>query len=174
MSIKHKEILQNLQNKKRIKVVFLVLYKTMWKSDTLFKKMQENIYFEPIILVCPDVSYGDKQTFEDMDDTSSYFKNLGYKTIDSYDKKESRWITLDEIEPDILFFTRPHKLTFYEYYENAYLNYLSCYIPYHHEIGDYGDNIAQYNQSFHNAMWKIFTPHECSKHNTPKCQDNFF
>lgn len=168
MTISHKLFIEKLKNKDKIRVVFLVLYKTMWKLDPIFKKMKDDPYFEAIILVCPDKSYGEEQMFRDMDETIQYFKDLQYNTISSYDKENNRWVLLEELKPDILFFTRPHNLTFKEYYEDAYMNYLTCYVPYHHEIGDYGDNISQYNQNFHNAIWKIFVPHNCSKNTYEK------
>ncbi|RXI28666.1 CDP-glycerol glycerophosphotransferase family protein [Aliarcobacter trophiarum] len=168
MTLNHKKLLERLKNKEKIRVVFLVLYKTMWKVDTIFKKMQDDPLFEPIMLVCPDKSYGEEQMFKDMDETFQYFKDLKYNTFYSYKKEENRWLLLEELNPDIIFFTRPHNLTKEEYYEKAYLNYLTCYVPYHHEVGDYGDNISQYNQNFHNAMWKIFVSHACSKNTFEK------
>nr|WP_252725700.1 CDP-glycerol glycerophosphotransferase family protein [Acinetobacter defluvii] len=42
------------------------------------------------------------------------------------------------------------------------MSYLSCYIPYNHDVGVFGGIVNQHNQLFHNAQWVIFTPHQCS------------
>lgn len=160
MQKKHKQLIVQIKGKEKIKVVFLAIHKSVWKVDPVFKKMLADSYFEPIILVCPYTAYGEERMWEDMKDTYAYFEEKGYPIISSYNK--DRWISLEEIKPDIVFFTNPHNLTRKEYYEDAYMNYLSCYVPYHHEVGSFGDNDAQHNQLFHNVIWHIFSAHEDS------------
>lgn len=161
MQVKHAELLQQLKGKKKIKVVFLAIHKSVWKVDPVFQKMLKDPFFEPEILVCPYTPYGEERMLEDLKQTYSYFIDKGYPVRKSL-KEDGLWYTLDEIKPDIVFFTNPHDLTRNEYYEDAYLNYLSCYVPYHHEVGSYGSNIGQYNQKIHNALWYIFASHKAS------------
>lgn len=161
-SRKHKKIINALKVRGRIKVIFLVIHGSVWKMDAVFKKMLVSPLFDPWILVCPYVSYGGERIWEDMRQAFEYFEGKGYPIISAYNEREQRWIGLGEIEPGIVFFTNPHNLTRKEYYQDAYLNYLSCYVPYHHEVGRYGGDGAQYNQGFHNAMWKIYVPHDDS------------
>lgn len=163
MQKKHKELLVGIKGKKKIKVVFLAIHKSMWKVDAVFQKMLADTYFEPIVLVCPYTAYGEERMWEDMRESLAYFKEKGYPTYSSYNEDAQRWIKLGEVAPDVVFFTNPHNLTHKEYYEEAYLNYLSCYVPYAYEVSQYAGNQAQYNQSFHNAIWKIFSAHDCSK-----------
>ncbi|HBI20968.1 MAG TPA: hypothetical protein DDY37_00005, partial [Legionella sp.] len=144
------------------RVVFLAIHKSVWKVDPVFKKMLADPYFDPIILVCPYTSFGDERMWEDLQLSLDYFSEKGYPTYSSYVETKDRWLALDELKPDIVFFTNPHNLTRREYYEDAYLNYLSCYVPYHHEVGSYGNNSAQYDQPFHNAMWRIYATHNDS------------
>ncbi|GAA5093737.1 CDP-glycerol glycerophosphotransferase family protein [Wohlfahrtiimonas larvae] len=122
--------------------------------------MLQDPYFEPIILVCPYVVYGEDSMHRDMADTYQYFHDKGYPVLSSYNADDQSWLKLEEISPDIIFFTNPHDLTRKEYYEDAYLNYLSCYVPYHHEVDN---EDVQYNQIFHNAMWIIFSTHLVSR-----------
>lgn len=157
MQNKHQELLQFLKGREKIKVVFLVIHKSVWKVDPVFRKMLNNPYFDPVILVCPYVQCGRERMLEDLQGCYRYFKGKGYPVISSYDEDNDKWMTLEEIKPDIVFFTNPHKLTRKEYYEDAYLNYLSCYVPYHHEVVN---NIEQYNQDFHVAQWKIFASND--------------
>lgn len=153
MQKKHKELLQQIKGKEKIKVVFLAIHKSVWKVDPVFQRMLNDPFFEPLIIVCPYTAYDENRMWQDMQECYEYFKEKGYPLLSSYDEGEQRWITLEEIRPDIVFFTNPHNLTRAEYYEDAYLNYLSCYVPYHHEVVN---NCEQFNQYFHYAQWKIF------------------
>jgi hypothetical protein len=136
MRKKHIELFQKIKNQDKIKIVFLVMHKSMWKVDPVFKKMLNDPFFELEILICPDTIYGEKQMLEDMEEAYDYFLEKKYPVKKSK-RDDDSWIKLDEINPDIVFFTRPHNSTHEEYYENAYLNYLSCYVPYGHSVSKY-------------------------------------
>lgn len=156
MQLKHAELLQQAKGKEKIKVVFLVIHKSIWKVDSVFQKMLKDPLFEPEILVCPYTPYGEERMLEDMSLAYDYFKEKGYPVQKSLNNDGS-WIKLEVLKPDLVFFTNPHDLTRKEYYEDAYLNYLSCYVPYHHEVVN---NIEQFDQVFHVAQWKIFSTHQ--------------
>lgn len=161
MQKKHIGFLKKIEGKDKIRVIFLAVHKSVWKIDPVFKNMLQDPFFELEILVCPYISYGEDRMLEDMEQTFNYFSEKNYP-VRKARKDDGSWIKLDEVKPDIVFFTNPHNLTLREYYEDAYLNYLSCYVPYHHEVGSYGGNIDQYDLPFHNAMWLIFSPHKYS------------
>lgn len=156
MQRKHQELLHQIKGKEKIKVVFLAIHKSVWKVDPVFQKMLNDPFFEPVIIVCPYTVYGEERMWQDMQECYEYFEEKGYPLLSSYHAEEQRWVTLEEIQPDIVFFTNPHNLTRKEYYEDAYLNYLSCYAGYGMPISKYENYQAQFNQVFHNAIWKIF------------------
>ncbi|QEY59415.1 hypothetical protein FXF61_09705 [Pseudomonas sp. C27(2019)] len=158
MQLKHAELLQQIKGKEKIKVVFLAIHKSVWKVDPVFQKMLEDPFFEPEILVCPYTPYGEERMLEDMEQAYAYFLEKGYPVRKSRNEDGS-WTKLEELKPDLAFFTNPHNLTRKEYYEDAYLNYLSCYVPYFLLTTTHGNDQSIYNQHFHNAMWKIFMPH---------------
>lgn len=161
MQVKHAELLQQLKGKKKIKVVFLAIHKSVWKVDPVFKKMLHDSFFEPLILVCPYTSYGEERMWKDMEEAYEYFEGKGYPVLSSYNKEQERWLTLDEIRPDIVFFTNPHNLTRKEYYKDAYLNYLSCYVPYFFMATKHdGDESIQLSRVFFTSLWKIFWAHD--------------
>lgn len=159
MKKQHEMLLKKMKGKKRVRVVFLVIHKSVWKVDTVFQKMLNDDFFDPVILVCPYTVYGESLMWKDMQECLQYFNEKGYPTYSSFNYSEQCWVKLDELSPDIVFFTNPHDLTRKEYYEDAYLNYLSCYVPYAHDVSKYKKYVEQYNQPFHNSMWKIFVPH---------------
>lgn len=173
---KHQNLLIGIKDKEKLKVVFLTIHQSAWKLDSVFKKMLGDSYFEPVILVCPNVVYGEDNMHRDMADTYNYFQNKGYSVLQSYNPEDQSWLKLEDIMPDIIFFTNPHDLTRQEYYEDAYLNYLSCYVPYHHEVGSYGGDIAQYGGQFQAALWLFFSSHNDSRkqflNHFPQKKDN--
>ncbi|EKT63111.1 CDP-glycerol--poly(glycerophosphate) glycerophosphotransferase [Providencia alcalifaciens] len=156
---RHKKLELELQKKKSIKVVFLVIHKSVWKVDSIFQIMLKDPLFEPIVMVCPDIVHDEEHMWLEMKATQAYFESKNYPVISAYNQPQKKWVKLNTINPDIVFLTNPHKLTRQEYYEDAYLNYLSCYVPYHHEIVN---NSEQFNQRFHIAQWKIYSTNESS------------
>lgn len=159
MRVFHKKELARLTEKDKVRVVFLAFNASLWKVDNVFQKMMIDPFFEPIILVCPYDIHNNFSVSEDMNEAYDYFISKNYAVISAFNSKTQEWLKLEEISPDIVFFTSPHDLTRHEYYEAAFLNYLSCYVPYSHDISKYDNYSSQYDQLFHNVMWRIFAPH---------------
>jgi hypothetical protein len=156
--------LARLQGKEKVRVLFLVIHASVWKVDGVFKRMQEDPLFDPKILICPCTSFGEEDMLREMDRAYDSLAARGYAVTKAWRDEKGAWVNLQEFEPDLVFFTNPHKLTSSAYYEDAYSRFLSCYVPYAYEISRYDNQLSQYNQLFHNAMWLIFVPHECSHH----------
>ena len=126
---KYKLLLPQIREKTKIRILFLVFGISTWKLDSLYLQMKKDEYFEPIILICPytvDAEYSFEERINDLNETYNYFIDKKYNVIYSY-KGNAEWVSLDEIKPDIVFFTNPHNITIYEYYWNALYNYLNCY-----------------------------------------------
>lgn len=155
----HKRILEQLKTKEKIKVLFYTYHPASWKGEFVIRKMLNDPYFDVSLIIIPS-SYLEKEAmFSKYYNMLSFLKEKGFPVIENWLEKENRWLTLKEIAPDIIISFEPHNQTISDYYENAYENYLSCYMPYHHE--DDNKNF-QYNQKFHNAQWKIFSAHTAS------------
>ena len=163
MRLKHARLLNEKQQQSKIKVVFLVLQESVWKLDSVFQAMLGDPLFDPVVLVCPCISFQHEEMLAELATTYRYFQKKGYPVINSYIQNTDSWVDLQALAPDLIFFTNPHGITRSEYYDLAYLSYLSCYVPYDHQVSQYKDNQDQYNQYFHNAMWQIFVPHAESK-----------
>ncbi len=162
MQKKHNELLANLSGKRKIRIVIIAYTKAIWKIDVLYQKLLNHNCFEPVILVAPILLWGNDLIFKRMKEVYNYFILKNYKVILSYKEEDSSWINLRDLEPDILFFLDPDNLSYNKYYEEAYLNFLSCYFPYHHEGDTNKKDFLQYDKPFHNAMWKIFTSNYAS------------
>lgn len=157
MSIKHQALLGRLQNKDQIRVVFLVYTTSIWKLDTLFQTMLDDPQFDPIIFVYADMTVDNATIFSNIQYVYHYFKKIGYPVVSSYHKDENRWIGLDEISTDIVFFSDQSARPLDEYYRNAYLHYLSCFCGYGYIVTNAPQkNIENYNLYFHNALWRNY------------------
>lgn len=170
IKILNKKRLSSIKKKNKLRVVFLSLDRAIWKVDPVFKKMLDDPYFEPVILVCPYVQYGKERMFEGLKAAYEYFDSKGYPVISSYNEQNDTWVQLEELKPNILFFTNPHNITRPEYYEEAYRKYLSVYVPYYFMATDHAGNANElYNTRFLLAMFKVFWPSEYHK----SCQNNY-
>lgn len=157
-NINFKQI-NGLRKKKCVRIVFLVTHRSVWKVDAIFKKMIEDSYFEPIILVCPYVSYGLEHMLEELEVNFEYFLNKNYPVINSL-KHDGSWVQLESLEPDIIFFTNPNAVTRLEYYTEAYSRYPSIYVPYYFMATKHaGPSWSEYRRSFYSSMWRIYWPH---------------
>lgn len=156
---KHKVLLKKIEGKNKVKIVFLVTHRSVWKVDSVFRKMLLDPFFEPIILVCPYIQYGRDKMLEELNLACEYFENKKYPLINSYDELKDSWIKIEDLKPDLIFFTNPHNITKPEYYTEIYEKYLSFYIPYYYMATDHaGDKNEIYNSQFILEMFKVFWP----------------
>ena len=144
-----------LKGKKSIKVVFFAQLSSIWKYDLLYKLMNDDPCFEPMVLVVPELARGDEFMWENMDKTYLLMKSKGYKVIKSFDSVLNSWIDVHaQINPDIIFFSRPYSgISKKEYAISNFPNVLTCYVPYAFmEI----QGRAYFDLLFHNLLWIHF------------------
>lgn len=142
-----------------INVIFIVEMLSAWKAESVFRIMQASPIFFPIILVVK-LEGREAVAAVELERSISYMKNQGYPyNVLGRQDSSGGITTLESLKPDLVFFSNPHKIVPDEVYQIAFRRWLSCYIPYSHQVSKYDDYRAQYNQEFHNKMWKIFAPH---------------
>ena len=73
--------------------------------------MVSNQKFDPIILVCPYVLHTEEHMLDTMNKSYYFFKERNYNVVSSYNHENKKWVALDDLKPDILFFNNPHKIT---------------------------------------------------------------
>lgn len=160
----YSKIIEVLKKKNKIKVAFFLIHDSVWKYDLLFKLFQENSRYEPFVVICPYIVYGEERMIEDLKKSEDFVKSKEYPYYITYNFKTKKWLDVNkELSPDIIFYTNPHQgLTKEEYYINNYFYSLNCYVPYAFmSPGDYQTQ-GQYNQKIHNLSWKLF--YETSYH----------
>lgn len=144
------------------KVFFLALDASVWKYDSLYRLMELDDNFIPVVLVCPIVNKGEENMHLKLNECYSYMKTRGYNVLCSYDKENQTYINLHELEPDIIFYTNPYRwLIDDRYFINKFMDHLTCYVPYAFT------NISMdwgYALQMHYTVWRFYI--EC-KENLP-------
>ena len=91
----------------------------------------------------------------EMNKTAEAFVNKGYKVVKSYNEETKQFISVKkEIDPNIIFFTTPFRLTSPKFQISNYLDRLTAYVPY--GIMAVKMEEDQYNQMFHNLAWRCY------------------
>jgi hypothetical protein len=159
---KQSSLERSIRRKSKIKVVFLIIHKSVWKYDYLYELLEKSSIFEPVIVVCPFTHYDDKNMWKELNETFEYFNVKKFKVINSYNYKNNTWIDVNQsIRPDIVFFTNPYSVTKFEYLIESFFNCLTCYVPYN--FGNSSLLKMFHDQDFHNYLWKLFCETEFHK-----------
>jgi hypothetical protein len=150
----HTKALAIVRNKKKIKVAFFLIHESVWKYEGVYKIMEKDELFEPIVIICPYRTYGEETMLCEINNSYDSFSTKGYNVIKTL-KKDGTWLDVkNELKPDIVFFTNPYFLTKLDYYILNYPDTLTFYVPYSFMITD--RTKMQYNQELHNLVYKIF------------------
>lgn len=154
--IKQRKALELIKHKQGpVQVVFIVINSSIWKYDYLYHLFDKDPNFEPHIAVCPRKDFKKELTMSELRNTFNFFDQKGLNVFSTYDNNKKRWKYINEIvEPDVVFFTNPHNVTKKQYCIRFFKDKLNCYAPYSTMCSDHPE--LQYDQLFHNVLWKAF------------------
>lgn len=142
-------------------MVFFATYSSSWKYDYVYEAFFKHPRFNPIILICPVITYGKEYMLERMSECLELFNKKGYQTILSYNSDKNEYIDIKkDIDADIIFYTNPYKGLIHDrYYIDKFYEYITCYVPYafDNSSGDHATNIP-----FLNVVSKLYV--ETSEH----------
>ena len=163
MPFRYRRLLKEVKRKDKVRIVFLIQLASSWKYDYLFQLFLNDDRFDPIIAVCPVISYSNDNKFMEMDRAIHFFQNLNYPVYPTWKKESREWVDIKkDLKPDIVFFSNPWAdLSMPRYYIYSFLDTLSCYVPY----GFKSSHLYQaiFNKPFQNLLWKIFYETEFHK-----------
>lgn len=146
--------------KEPLNVVFMVLYSAVWKYDSVYKLMEKDPRFNPLILVCPVADYGKEHMVENFRPTVEMFKKKGYNVMSAYDEATDAFVNIDDLKPDLLMYAfqwSSHVDPRYNVY--TLQKYLKCYVNYSFKNNPFEWSIASREQGI---MWMYFS----------ECEDN--
>lgn len=157
---------EQLTNQKNSRVVFFLQTPSVWKYDSLYKKLENSDYFEPLIVISPynvHLNYDRNECFRVMRQTEEFAQERGYNYISAYDWDRHKWRDIKKIcSPDIVFFTKPYKDTLPAYHIYNYLDSLTLYVPYGINCMHLYHN--NYGLPFQSLLWKFLLETEFQKH----------
>lgn len=157
----HSRAIEKIRTKNGpINVVFFALRESVWKYDVLYKLMEEDSRFNPTILVCPVVNYGQENMLKNMDKCYSVFKDRGYNVMRAYNSVTNKYVDVrKEFKPDIIFYSNPYEgLIDDRYYIKQFSDILTAYTPY--SIPE-DINFISFDSYLVNMLWKNYMG--CSK-----------
>lgn len=143
-----------------LNIIFLVLYPSVWKYDSVYQLMEKDPAFNPLILACPAVDRGEEHMLESLNGTYNYLKGKGYKVQKAYNEQTNEYIDINALSPDILFYASQWDGHYDVRYQAKTLKkYLKCYVNYSYKNNPFEWSIAS---QFQGKMWMYFS----------ECEDN--
>lgn len=155
---RHRKALEKLRKKGhvKVKVAFFLTHSSVWKYEGVYRLMEQDPRFEPIVIVCPVVNYGRKNMLMEMEKAFKMFVEQGYNVIRAYDENNDSYLDVKkEIAPDIIFYTNPYKgLIDDRYYITRFKDILTCYVNYSYSVSI--NEKAIYDTILANTVWRFF------------------
>lgn len=154
------EIKRLTGTKEPLNVIFMVLYSSVWKYDSVYKLMDKDPRFNPLILVCPVADYGKDHMVENFRPTVEMFKKKGYNVMPAYNEKTGTFVDVNDLHPDLLMYAFQWSSHVDKRYNVFTLRkYLKCYVNYSFKNNPFEWSIASQVQGI---MWMYFS----------ECEDN--
>lgn len=153
--IQYDRKLKQLRKVKRpINVLFFAVYESSWKFESVYRLMEQDPMFMPLVLVCPVVNQGEEYKHRNMSECFQYFQSHGYNTLMAYDGAIDTYIDAHDLNPDIIFYTNPYMtLIDNRYYIHQFKNVLTCYANY-----AYNNVLSRFmcGLDFHQLLWRYY------------------
>ena len=147
--------LKGKPNRKPKKIGFVVYQEAVWKCDQIVKMINENSSSSATIIIMP-ISSGKTKVKKDWLQAVKFF-SLNYKLVEKCERPDSLWQILKTFwKYDTVVFSDCWNLSNSLWFE-LILIFKDCrYIPYSHQVSNYANHQAQYNQLFHNLAQRIY------------------
>lgn len=142
------------RKKEPLNVLFLVIWESIWKYDSLFQMMMKNDNFNPLIVVCPVKNVSQDYMLQTMHQSIRYFERRDYPCVCAYDEKSNTYLTPKMFDPDVIFFTRPYEeLADGRYSRFNIKDVLTCYVNYLFVSNNEPWSCAS---NFHKSLWRYY------------------
>lgn len=129
-----------LQGGEKLDVAFFLTIPGMWKSDYLFKAMQDDPRFHPYVVIYPYSvfkGFSRQEVETTLERTRKFIADKGFEyviPVKNPHKDITRPCNWDDIgktlHPDIVVFTTPYKDIPPQYFIYNFRDTLTCYVPY--------------------------------------------
>ena len=124
-------IVKFVREKDRIRVAFFVVNLSMWKCDSLFRKMLSDSRFDPVIVPMPRPMLNQESEWQEQMRLIRFCRQNSYPYIAGYDYETERFNGFNEIRPYVVFFSQPYNGAFPAHrIEKSWKHCLFYYVPY--------------------------------------------
>ena len=141
---------------KKLKVLFLVIFGSVFPSRPVFEKMLQDDTFDPYIMVIPDMQRSSDHKIMTLSETFDELSRCyGERVICGYDYKSDTYQKPDD-DVKIVFFNNPYSRMAHKYHHVTYFlnkDVLPIYINYGFAAVKYGRIIME--TDFYNLCWKV-------------------
>ncbi|MGC9375920.1 MAG: hypothetical protein ACP5DQ_12890, partial [Bacteroidales bacterium] len=158
----HRRALKKIRKKRNLTIAFFLIHESVWKYAELYRLFAADKKFDPVVIICPYIGYGDEVMMREMNQAYDSLNKKGYNVIKTLNEKTGVWLDVKkEINPDVVFFTNPWNLTRREYLVQYFNHTLTCYVPYGFKNSYLYQ--AHFNKPMQNLVWKFFLETEIHK-----------
>lgn len=150
-------IRKKVKNNEKIRVLFLVRENSKWSYDELYKMMNKDFNFEPIVAVSllTSVVEGIDKTRNDIEESAKFFEDAGCKVVKAFERKSNSFINLKEFSPDIVFYDQDWELPYIHLPQFVSAFALTFYSNYSFGLVD----DLGYKKNFHRCLYRYFVEH---------------
>ncbi|MBZ9786733.1 CDP-glycerol glycerophosphotransferase family protein [Psychroflexus sp. CAK57W] len=137
-----------LKNKRNIKVLFIVVFDSVWKYEQLYKFFEKDKRFTPLISIAPYTNLSENESKNQLNSVYKEFRSKGYNVRKDLKNPKT------EYDPDIVFFTVPYGYTKKEFQISNYKSCLTCYVPYAFVVISRIE--LHYSKPFYRKLWRYY------------------
>lgn len=164
---RQKQIYSNLhliakENKRKLKIIFLVNENQKWGSQNLYNKLKQSNHFEPIILLTHLYSLTRTDTDEKYYKTIEFFEKNHIDFQLAYNNKTKQFEDLRNYNPDIVVYQQPYSLSKNQNIFTISKFALAIYIPYCF-VEEYKQLIKYNLLNFHYLLFRKYLSHDLIK-----------
>lgn len=152
-----KKLKKRIERQGKVRVAFLVVLDSVFPAAKLYERMLEDAFYEPFIVVIPDIARGEANMRFLLDKTQHVLSRKYAGVMSSYDAQTESFIDISG-KCDLCISANPYSAMTHEYYTVEYLQRqgtLSLYVSYGYMPDYYGrDHIM--NLPSLNRCWRVF------------------
>lgn len=156
------KIEKKLRKRKRAKVVFLVRETSKWSMTSLYKALNNDERFEPLVVVTirKNLHKNPEKVKKALSNLLVFFRERNFNVVSAYNVESATHLNLRSFKPDIIFYDEPWQNKQLDIFATSKFA-LSCYVPYGFMIADRND--MHYKTTFQSLLWRFFAPQHLIK-----------
>lgn len=163
-----KSRLRITSNKKKIRVAFLLVNESIWKYERLYFLLKNDSRFDPVVFICPFLTYGPDVMKQEMENAFRSFKAKKYHVVKTLNDDGTYLDINKDFKPDLVFFCTPWPHSLPQYHIRSFMHILTCYVH-------YGFNTVAnhyFNMETTLLSWRVFVETEYHKKSAIKMSIN--